>query len=212
MLNPDPMTTKLLDVFEARKSVRLGQMEQVGCQHVCSLDWTKQAGEKLHAPWLVTLVDVDYGTMIWQKEVQSTKVEEIADDMTLIADRPNFKASVCMIDNVPLSANPQQTTMILLIKKTLLKKAVAPWVGQDYFHVMHNVSPEFNNQDPRYHSLVIVLLRNCTKRLDVTAEAGLDMLLKEGKVAKKTTFCHSVIRTTVGTPISEETIKGWKVP
>ena len=50
---------------------------------------------------------------------------------------------------------------------------------------MHNVSPDFNNTHPLYYSLVIVALRQAVKRLDPTAEAHLDMLLEQGKIAKK---------------------------
>jgi len=106
-VSAEPLTTKLLQVFEARLPVRKGQMEMVGCNTVCSLDWTKRNGEKAGTEWLATLVDVDSGVMLWQRGVKTTSVDEIADDLSRVGDRSNFNAVACMIDNVPLVSEPQ---------------------------------------------------------------------------------------------------------
>ena len=100
-------------------------MEMVGCARVCSLDWTKRNGEKAGTPWLATLVDVDEGVMIWEKGTQTTTVVEIADDLRLVGQRPNFTAVACMIDCVPASEDAQSTAIVMLIKDCL----TVQWVG-----------------------------------------------------------------------------------
>ena len=141
---------------------------------------------------------------------KGTSVREIASDLDRIAQRDTFNAKVVVIDNVPLCNDPQQSEMCMLLKRTLLKKAEKPHVMQDFFHIMHNVSPEFNNTHPLFHFLAIVKFRQAIKRLDPDAEAQLDLKLERGEVAKKITYRGMRIEVKPGEKTSKEKINEWK--
>ena len=86
----------------------------------------------------------------------------------------------------------------------------AEWVAQDRFHVMHNISPDFNNQDPRFFELVILNFRNLTTRRDPNTMEEVELRLRQGRIAKKVTFGHATFEVKLGQEMTQEEIEHWK--
>ena len=203
-MTEEPIREKLLAVLNARKPMREAQMTSVRCEVAAGFDYCKRIGEKANGDWAATLV-TERGLLMWERITKTTRLEEIEKDIEeLVAQRGRVR--VVTIDNVPPVEYPQDTKFV----QALLKTFGAEWVCQDRFHVFHNISPEFNNQDPRYFPLVILNLRNLTTRRDGTKEEELDLLLRQGKVAKKVTFGHATFEVKLGQKMKQEEINHWK--
>ena len=142
---------------------------------------------------------------MWERVTKTTKIEEVEDDLRELV-KQRGRVRVLTVDNVPPVEKPEESAFV----KKLLDIFKAEWICQDRFHVFHNISPEFNNQDPRYFPLVILSLRNLTTRREPTVEAELDLLLRKGMVQKKVTFGHTTFEVKLGQEMTQEQIEHWK--
>ena len=149
------------------------------------------------------------GGLMMERITKTVSVHEIVQALREVSARKNVNMEVITIDNVPLVEGGAEHTKLVLTLKEIFQPKLK-WVAQDRFHVHHNISPEFNNQDPRYFPLTILNFRHKTTRRDADKEEQIDQLLTTGKVAKKVTFGHAAFEVKLGECLSKETIAYWK--
>jgi hypothetical protein len=128
-----------------------------------------------------------------------------------------------MIDNVPpVEGSAEHTSLVSTLRDALQLDRAAEarfgtgkkgWIGQDRFHVMHNLTPHTNtnNTDPRFFPLMILDVRNRVTVRDEIKMAALDQKLKDGLVAKKVTFGSAVFEVKLGQHMTQPQIDAWKV-
>ena len=91
-------------------------------------------------------------------------------------------AEVVFIDNVPKTVGVSKYV-------ECIKTAVnVGYVVQDRFHVMHNATKYFNNQDSRYHRVAVLDLRRAAFQFRAKQEAMVDNALAHGLVQKTKTW------------------------
>ena len=174
----------VLEVFERRHDLRMRQMCQVGCDYVCSLDFCAHSGKVLGGKWQL-LVTNEENNLIGSLVSDNVKLGDSKPFLTTLAKRPNFKARVAIIDNVPPSLDP---TALSTLEVMLMETLGVEWVGQDRFHVAHSFSPKFNNCHPGWWELIILGWRHATVERDVQCERLVIERLRTGTIKKQCTF------------------------
>ena len=203
-LTAKTMTEKLLSVCDARKPLREAQMTSIGCSYACSLDWCKRVGEKAGGTWAATLTN-DEGHLVLEAITKTVSIQEIEAKLSEVGKRENFHCKVVTIDNVPTTSR-NDAVLVATLKRCL----GAEWVAQDRFHVMHNITPDFNNQDPDFFRLVTLNLRNLVTRRDPDKEEMIDLLLREGKVSKRVKFGSATFEVKIGQQLAQSEIEYYK--
>ena len=264
--------TKLMGVFENRRSLRERQMCAVGADLVVSLDLCAHSGKRLGKKWQVRLrprlvgltptlnpgdkpynlspstrVDLNLdplvdcphlppqalvvneeNNLIGSYVTSGTSIAGMLDWLKVIAARSNFKARVCIVDNVPPSSNYSKYV------RDLMEALRVEWVGQDRFHVCHNFSMHFNSSNPLFRDLIIIGWHNATTYRDARCEALVDCMLLAGTLTKQCTVNHVKLTVRPRTdddqeligstgcvyrfglsgewqPVTEAVIAGWKL-
>ena len=125
------------------------------------------------------------------KVTEGCTLEELESWLRIISRRPNFKAKVCCVDNVPpqhLDACGRLPTKMIDLLVDCLGLAGREYVIQDKFHVAHSFSPRFCNVDHRFWSLVIFNWRHAISYRDADAFQTVRSALRAGKVQKSCKF------------------------
>ena len=208
MLSHTIFSDRMLEVYEERRSTRERQMCAVGCEIACQLDWCKHTGEQLGGKWHAVLCNED-SDLVGSKVTEGCTLEELESWLRIISRRPNFKAKVCCVDNVPpqhLDACGRLPTKMIDLLVDCLGLAGREYVIQDKFHVAHSFSPRFCNVDHRFWSLVIFNWRHAISYRDADAFQTVRSALRAGKVQKSCKFRGEPNTIKLGQKLTNEQI------
>ena len=216
-LTASSFTASILEVFERRRLLRERQQCSVGCAYVCSIDFCASSGERLGGKWQMLACNEE-NNLIGSLVVPSTNLKGVIPFLRQLKSRPNFKAKVVIIDNVPPSI---KLDALSELESMLMTELDIEWVGQDRFHVAHSFSPKFNNTHAQFWEIIILGWRHATVARNRDCERLVDEKLMAAAISKSCTFrdvkyeiCGSEWRKggegEEWQSVEEETIAEWK--